>query len=132
MEKIILKRKIAPRIASGHPWIFNNEIEKIDGNPSPGSVVEVFYHDGKFAGRGYFNQLSQIVVRLLTRNRNTEINEEFFFKKLQECWSYRKKIGYTENCRLVFGEADGRSEERRVGKECRSRRSAYDKKKNKE
>jgi len=107
MERIILKRKIAPRIGSGHPWIFNNEIEKIDGNPSPGSVVEVFYHDGKFAGRGYFNQLSQIVVRLLTRNRNTEINEEFFFKKILECWWYRKKIGYTENCRLVFGEADG-------------------------
>ena len=107
MERIILKRKIAPRIASGHPWIFNNEIEKIDGSPSPGSIVEVFYYDGKFAGRGYFNQLSQIVVRLLTRNRKTEINEEFFFKKLEECWSYRKKIGYTENCRLVFGEADG-------------------------
>src|SRR5215207_8556908 len=107
MVKIILKRKIAPRIASGHPWIFNNEIEKIDGNPSPGNVVEVFYHDGKFAGKGYFNQLSQIVVRLLTRNRNTEINEDFFFKKLQECWNYRKKIGYAENCRLVFGEADG-------------------------
>ena len=82
MERIILKRKIALRIASGHPWIFNNEVEKIEGNPSPGSVVEVFYHDGKFVGRGYFNQLSQIVVRLLTRNRNTEINEEFFFKKL--------------------------------------------------
>ena len=107
MERIILKRKIAARISGGHPWIFNNEIEKIDGNPSPGSIVEVFYYDGKFAGRGYFNQLSQIVVRLLTRDKNTEINEEFFFKKLEECWTYRKKIGYTENCRLVFGEADG-------------------------
>jgi len=107
MERIILNRKIAPRIASGHPWIFNNEIEKIEGDPSPGTVVEVFYYDGKFTGRGYFNQLSQIVVRLLTRNRNTEINEEFFFKKIEECWLYRKKIGYTENCRLVFGEADG-------------------------
>src|SRR5215203_7498455 len=106
MERITLKRKIAPRVASGHPWIFNNEIEDIGGNPSPGSIVEVFYYDGKFAGKGYFNQLSQIVVRLLTRNRNTEINEEFFFRKLEGCWLYRKKIGYTENCRLVFGEAD--------------------------
>lgn len=107
MERITLKRKIAQRIANGHPWIYNNEIEKIEGDPLPGSIVEVFYPDGKFAGRGYFNQLSQIVVRLLTRDRNTEINEEFFLKKLKECWEYRRKIGYTENCRLVFGEADG-------------------------
>src|SRR4029077_188642 len=26
---------------------------------------------------------------------------------LSRCWEYRKKLGYTENCRLVFGEADG-------------------------
>ena len=45
MKRIILKRKIAARIASGHPWIFNNEIEKIEGNPPPGSIVEVFYYD---------------------------------------------------------------------------------------
>ncbi len=26
---------------------------------------------------------------------------------MEAAWTYRKKIGYTENCRLVFGEADG-------------------------
>jgi 23S rRNA (cytosine1962-C5)-methyltransferase len=25
---------------------------------------------------------------------------------LEKCWQYRQKLGYTENCRLVFGEAD--------------------------
>ena len=29
MAKIILKRKIAPRIAQGHPWIFANEVDKL-------------------------------------------------------------------------------------------------------
>ncbi|MBS1935708.1 MAG: class I SAM-dependent rRNA methyltransferase, partial [Bacteroidetes bacterium] len=28
------------------------------------------------------------------------------FKRIAEAWEYRKKIGYTENCRLIFGEAD--------------------------
>lgn len=107
MEKIILKRKIATRILNGHPWIFANEVEKVQGNPGPGSIVEVYYHDGKFAGKGYFNDQSQIVIRLLTRDKTIDINEEFFLKKIQECWAYRQKIGYTENCRLVFGEADG-------------------------
>lgn len=107
MGKVILKRKIALRILNGHPWIFFNEVEKIEGSPEPGGTVEVYYHDGKFAGKGYFNQQSQIIVRLLTREKNVEINEGFFLKKIQECWRYRQQIGYTENCRLVFGEADG-------------------------
>src|SRR5690606_798654 len=56
--------------------------------------------------KGYFNPQSQIVVRLLTRDKQDEVNEAFFQKRLQECWNYRQKLGYTENCRLVFGEAD--------------------------
>lgn len=107
MKKVTLKRKIASRIANGHPWIFANEVEKIEGEPAPGSIVEVYYHDGKFAGKGYINQQSQIAIRLLTREKKAEINEAFFLEKIKECWGYRKHIGYTENCRLVFGEADG-------------------------
>lgn len=107
MKKVILKRKIASRIMNGHPWIFANEVERVEDNPEPGSIVAVYYHDGKFAGQGYINEQSQIMVRLLTREKNTEINESFFLEKIRECWEYRKKIGYTENCRLVFGEADG-------------------------
>lgn len=107
MKKLHLKRKIANRIANGHPWIFANEVEKIEGEPEAGSIVEVYFADGKFAGKGYFNQQSQIICRLLTTDRKAEVNEEFFLNKIKQCWNYRQHIGYTENCRLVFGEADG-------------------------
>lgn len=93
-------------MVNGHPWIFNNEVEKIDGEATGGDIVEVFTYDKKFVGKGYINPKSQILVRLLTRKRTDEINEQYFFDKINECWNYRKKIGYTENCRLVFGEAD--------------------------
>lgn len=107
MIKVTLKRKITPRVANGHPWIFANEVEKTAEELKGGEVVSVFTHDDKFIGHGYANPRSQILVRLLTRDRKTEINEDFFYQKLQECWTYRQKLGYTENCRLVFGEADG-------------------------
>jgi len=106
MSKIYLKRKISPRVVNGHPWIFNNEVEKTEGEPSGGEIADVFTHDNKFVGKGYVNPRSQILVRLLTRNRVDEINETFFLDRLQDCWAYRKQLGYTENCRLVFGEAD--------------------------
>lgn len=107
MKKVHLKRKIAARIAGGHPWIFANEVEKVEGNPEPGAIVDVYFFDGKFAGKGYFNEKSQIIVRLLTQEKKAEINEDFFLEKIRQCWNYRQQIGYTENCRLVFGEADG-------------------------
>lgn len=104
--KVYLKRKIAPRIANGHPWIFNNEVEKIEGDVQAGDIVDVYFHDQKFVGKGYINPQSQIVVRLLTRDKTDEINGDYFYKVIKECWEYRKQLGYTENCRLVFGEAD--------------------------
>jgi 23S rRNA (cytosine1962-C5)-methyltransferase len=107
MKKLFLKRRISPRIENGHPWIFANELEKMDEEFEKGEIVEVWTHDKKFIGKGYTNPRSQIIARLLTRNKKDEINERFFIDRIQQCWEYRKKIGYTENCRLVFGEADG-------------------------
>lgn len=106
MTKTFLQKKISQRIANGHPWIFSNEIDKIDGTVEPGEIVEVYTYDRKFIGKGYINPKSQITVRLLTRDRNETIDDNFFFSRIKEAWDYRKKIGYIENCRLVFGEAD--------------------------
>lgn len=107
MLKVHLRRKIANRILNGHPWIFANEVDKIEGEQEPGAIADVFYHDGKFAGKGYFNPKSQIIVRLLTTNKEQKVDEDFFYQRILQCWKYRQQIGYTENCRLVFGEADG-------------------------
>lgn len=106
MTRIFLKRKITPRIANGHPWIFYNEVEKTEGAAEGGEVAEVFTHDQKFVGKGYINPKSQILVRLLTRNKGEEINDNWFLNQIRQCWQYRQQLGYTENCRLVFGEAD--------------------------
>ncbi len=105
MTKVILNRKIALRIANGHPWIYANEVDKIMGDVEPGDIVDVFYYDDKYCGRGYINPKSQILVRLLSRKKEN-IDEAFFFQKISEAWEYRKRLGYVENCRLVFGEAD--------------------------
>lgn len=105
MTKVYLRKKIAQRIANGHPWIFGNEVERVTGPVEAGEIVDVYYADGKYAGRGYANPKSQIMVRLLTRKQE-EINDQFFHDRIANAWQYRQKIGYTENCRLIFGEAD--------------------------
>lgn len=106
MIRVVLKRKISNRVTNGHPWVFANEVQQVHGLAEPGDTVVVEAHDGKFIGKGYINPKSQILVRILTRKKNEEINEEFFFQRIKNAWEYRKRIGYEENCRLIFGEAD--------------------------
>ena len=109
MKSITLNKNISRRVESGHPWIFSNEVntgKEKDTNAKPGEIVDVLTFDKKFIGRGYYNPQSQISVRLLTRDRNETIDDAFFYNKIKQAWDYRQKLGYSENCRLIFGEAD--------------------------
>jgi len=109
MKSIILNKNISRRVESGHPWIFANEVnsgKEKDTNAQPGEIVEVYTFDKIFIGKGYYNPQSQISVRLLTRDKNENIDEAFFYNRIKQAWAYRQKIGYSENCRLIFGEAD--------------------------
>ena len=106
MAKFFLRKKIGDRIANGHPWIFGNELGDSEGEYQPGDIVEVYSYNGSFVGKGYINPASQIRIRLLTREKNEQIDADFFYHRLLEAWNYRQQIGYVENCRLIFGEAD--------------------------
>ena len=109
MKSLFLNKNISNRVESGHPWIFANEINRgkaLDAAAQAGEIVNVFTHDKKFIGKGYVNPQSQIMVRLLTRDKNREINDAFFYETIQQAWAYRQTLGYVENCRLIFGEAD--------------------------
>jgi 23S rRNA (cytosine1962-C5)-methyltransferase len=107
MTVIRLNKKISPRVVNGHPWIFGNEVQELETPVNPGDIVTVHTHDNQFVGKGYINPKSQILVRLLTRNENETIDEAFFLNRIESAWRFRQQLGYTENCRLVFGEADG-------------------------
>jgi len=106
MVKFFLRKKIGDRVVNGHPWIFSNELGDSEGACEPGDIVEVYSYNGSFVGKGYINPASQIRIRLLTRDKNDEINDEFFYNRILRAWEYRRQIGYVENCRLIFGEAD--------------------------
>lgn len=107
MAKFFLRKKAGDRVANGHPWVFANELGDSDGEYEAGDIVELYSYNGSFIGKGYVNPASQIRIRLLSRNKSEEINDEFFYNRINEAWAYRQSIGYIENCRLIFGEADG-------------------------
>ncbi|KXG78980.1 class I SAM-dependent rRNA methyltransferase [Thermotalea metallivorans] len=106
MTRVYLKNNIKKRIEKGHPWVYENEVERIEGEYAAGDMVEVYNFKGKFVGKGYINPKSLILIRLMTRNKFEEIDEEFFRRRITRAWEYRKKVVDTTSCRVVYGEAD--------------------------
>lgn len=105
MAKAILVKGKEKRVEYGHPWVFKSDIDKVDGSFTPGDVVDVYSSKNKFLGRGYINPKSQITIRMLTYDRE-EINYDFFYRRIQAAWEYRKKVADINSCRAIFAESD--------------------------
>jgi 23S rRNA (cytosine1962-C5)-methyltransferase len=106
MTKVILERNRKKRVEQGHPWIFQSEVNRIDGDFIPGDIVDVYNHQMHFLARGYINPKSQMIVRILSY-KEEEIDESFFVNKIRKAWELRKKlIPNVHSCRAIYGEAD--------------------------
>ena len=103
---VTLKKGEGRLLKSGGMWVFDNEISSIMGSFVNGDIVLVHDFDGYPLGRGFINTNSKITVRLLTRDENQRIDEDFFERRVRDAWEYRKKVTDTSSCRLIFGEAD--------------------------
>lgn len=103
---ITLKKGEGRSLKAGSLWVFDNEIARVEGKFENGDVVSVADFDGYPMGQGVINVNSKIRVRMLTRNPEAVIDEEFFYKRAKNAWEYRKKTVDTSSCRLIFGEAD--------------------------
>ncbi|MDY0209182.1 MAG: class I SAM-dependent rRNA methyltransferase [Bacilli bacterium] len=105
MYIVILKKGEEKRINEGHPWIYANEVQKIEGHDVQGSIAKVVSHDQRFIGYGYINHTSKILIRILTRDE-TPIDRNFFYQRIKDSNDYRLSLGYSNNYRVVFGESD--------------------------
>lgn len=107
MEAIVtLKKGEGRTIKAGGMWVFDNEIANIMGEFENGDMVIVQDFDGYKMGKGFINTNSKITIRLMTRNSEEKINEEFLMMRVRNAWEYRKKTVDTSSCRIIFGEAD--------------------------
>ena len=106
MPAAVLKKGEGRTLKSGGVWIFDNEIDSVEGNLENGDLIKVRDFDGYPLGTGFYNGNSRIRVRMLTRDPERIIDESFFEERIRAAWDYRKKTVDTESCRLIFGEAD--------------------------
>ena len=105
MYTVTLKRNEEKKVLNGYPWIFANEVQKVEGKDKQGSVAEIKAFDGRYVGNGFINHHSKIIVRMLT-TKSEEINKDFFAEKIKIADEGRRELGYNDNYRVVFGESD--------------------------
>ncbi len=101
-----LKKGEGRFLKAGGMWIYDNEIAGIRGTYENGEIVRVEDFDGYPLGKGYINDRSRIRIRMMTRKKDTVIDETFLQERLRSAWEYRKAVTDLSSCRLVFGEAD--------------------------
>ena len=96
-------------VEQGHPWIYEGEVLRIEGDCENGGLVDAVSEKGKYLGTGFLSQQSKIRVRLVARNANDRFDQAFWRRRIQYAWDYRKTVMGEDIscCRVIFGEADG-------------------------
>lgn len=107
MAKVQIKKGEGRSFKAGGLWIYDNEIDRIDGGFENGDIVEVVDFDGYFLGKGFINTNSKITVRVMSRRRGVEIDRALIDRLVEAAVRYRADTVELSSCRLIFGEADG-------------------------
>lgn len=105
MVKVYLNKTREARVRSGHPWVFRSDIERADGDFTPGDVADVYSSKNTFLGRAFYNPGSQIALRILTRH-DEKVDAAFFERRIRDAWAYRQRFCDPMSCRLIFAESD--------------------------
>ena len=105
MNQVVVNRKAAARVASGHPWIFASDLADRDG-AQPGQPVMVTDARGRPLGTAHYSSASQISLRMLSRQVE-EIGREFFLRRIRAAEQHRRTVVHNSDAyRVVHGEGD--------------------------
>lgn len=107
--KFIITAKGTRWVEQGHPWIYEDEVVREEGDCENGALADAVSEKGKYLGTGFVSRHSKIRLRLISRNANDRFDESFWQRRIQYAWDYRKTVmgGDISCCRVIFGEADG-------------------------
>lgn len=102
--QVTISSRGADRLFAGHAWVYRSDLRSAAAGP--GDVVRVHDERGRFLGKAFYSDRSQIALRLLTRE-DVPVDRSFFLERIRAAAAYRERVvDGTEVCRLVYGEAD--------------------------
>ncbi|MDR2743189.1 MAG: class I SAM-dependent rRNA methyltransferase [Treponema sp.] len=112
MKRIILKAGEENRIMRGHPWVYDNEVDRtLDGaglpaELEPGETADVESSRKRYLGRAFVNPRSKIIARIYSPSKEG-VDKGFFKRRFREALARRTCRDLSrDSARLVFAEAD--------------------------
>ncbi len=106
--RVILRRGKEKPVRQRHPWIFSGAIQRVEGEPQPGDIVEIIASDGKWMAWAEYNPQSQIRARTCGWDQNKQPDKAFWRERLTASIARRRQLmPGAEAVRLVFAESDG-------------------------
>ena len=112
MAEIVLKPRKSRPFYNRHPWVLDTAIDRVEGSPADGDVVDLLSDKGKFIARGIYNSRSRIRVRLYIWRKSELLDGDFWRRRLEAALRLRADLGYNDAqgaARLVYSEGDGLS-----------------------
>lgn len=105
---VVISAQGAQFLKQGQMWMYRNNLVSSDADITDGAIVRILDEDGAFIAAGFYSAVSHIIVRILSRNEDEQINEDFFRKRIRAAMDYRFTTNRDNitNCRLIFSEAD--------------------------
>jgi 23S rRNA (cytosine1962-C5)-methyltransferase len=102
-----LSKDLARHLRAGHPWVFRKALKAPPKMP-PGTVVDIT-EGGRFVARGYYDPLSPIAVRILTRDERETVDRAFWKRRIGAAHQLREELldrSQTDSYRVLHGESD--------------------------
>ena len=106
---VILKPKRARPFFGRHPWVLDSAVQRVDGSPADGDVVDLATHDGTFVARGLWNAASRLRVRLYAFDPAVRLDDALWRARLEAAVGLRRTLGLDDRAgaaRLVNSEGD--------------------------
>jgi 23S rRNA (cytosine1962-C5)-methyltransferase len=104
-----LKPSAERMVKKGHPWVFEDSIIKQNKSAKTGDIAVIFdSNKNKFLALGLYDEKSVIKIKCLQFHKQSELDQEFFFEKIND--AFQKRISLlseeTNSFRLIYGESD--------------------------
>lgn len=105
----MLPKKSPQRIRFGAPWVYSDELvmDRRARKLAPGTIVELQANDGERLGLCAFNADSKITCRMLDRDLDANIDQNWFALRLTRALALRSRLYDQPYYRLIHAEADG-------------------------
>ena len=106
---VILKPKRARPFFGRHPWVLDSAVQRVEGSPADGDVVDLATHDGTFVARGLWNAASRLRVRLYAFDPAVKLDDALWRARLETAVALRRTLGLDDRAgaaRLVNSEGD--------------------------